>query len=219
MVRIVSKPFSTPTDWPQATSGLCNTFLCIVATPDFCLTQCLEYLSWLSTRNVFSNTFKIVCKRTIHQQQLPNCSIIFLPCLILCGSRVPTKQSRIGLQNSVLWLEKLWQWGFTLWCLTKQICSINKDSWEIILRACRLKIWLAALLGILWPKPRTLVMTSTRLWWRLGNVLRLHCPRWSDTRRWVCFCVMCIGNIHAPAPAPNQTASAQLESSSCILSN
>ena len=42
VVRVVSRPFGVPKDWPHAKCCLFDTFLCIVTTPQFCITQCLE---------------------------------------------------------------------------------------------------------------------------------------------------------------------------------
>ena len=42
VVRVVSRPFGVSMDGPHAKCSLCDTFLCIVATPQFCITQCLE---------------------------------------------------------------------------------------------------------------------------------------------------------------------------------
>ena len=42
-VIVVSRPFSIPSmDVPHIKCSLCNTYLCIVVTPQFCTTQCLE---------------------------------------------------------------------------------------------------------------------------------------------------------------------------------
>ena len=41
VVKGVSRPFGIPMDGPKQ-KGLCDTFLCIMATPQFCITQCLE---------------------------------------------------------------------------------------------------------------------------------------------------------------------------------
>ena len=42
VIRVVSRPFCIPMDGPHAKCNLCDTFLCIVATPQFCITQYLE---------------------------------------------------------------------------------------------------------------------------------------------------------------------------------
>ena len=85
VVRAVSRPSSVPIDGHHAKFSLRDeTFLYIVgqfvATPQFCITQCLD------PRNAFSNAgaFKTFCKHIIQivsrcecQQLLPDSTMIF----------------------------------------------------------------------------------------------------------------------------------------------
>ena len=54
-VASVGRPFGVPMDGPHAKCSLCNlnTFMFIVATPQFCITQCLE---WIPSHGMHSRT-------------------------------------------------------------------------------------------------------------------------------------------------------------------
>ena len=45
VVRVVSRPFGVPMDESQANCSLYDSYLCIMVTPQFCITQCLECFS------------------------------------------------------------------------------------------------------------------------------------------------------------------------------
>ena len=84
------------------------------------------------------------------------------------------------------------------------------------MKESQLKIWSAASLAMLSPITRTVIATST---WLLlghyGNILCLRFRELPDEFEWVC-CVQ--GTLVSLRPV-SQTASARLESSSCVLSD
>ena len=112
-----------------------------------------------------------------------------------------------------------------VWSPTRQICSINKNSCGSLIKApqpeLKIKLAAAALSAMLWLTTRTVIATSASRRRHLGNVLRLRCPGGLfDAPRYVDFRVMCKRNPRKPGdPGPylQQTASARLESSPCIL--
>ena len=76
-VRIVRRPFGAPMDGPHTKYCLCKTFLYIVVTPEFYITQCLECLSF---QEHIPERFQDCLQTHNSGQPLPDLSTIFWRC-------------------------------------------------------------------------------------------------------------------------------------------
>ena len=220
VVRVVSRPFGLPMDGPRAKCSLCDTVLCIVVTPQFCITQCLECFP---PKECIPQRFQEIL-RAYYSDRIPLSEPAaaarplydVLEMLEPLWPQIAHKAADWSLKFSAL-LDKLVQHGF---------CALKPDETNLFNQqeflwnsnqGAPAHDWVGRVVGYAvahdQDRDSDIHKSSVALGKRPASALSRPVRR-SQVPSFSC---MCKRNPRNPAPYLRQTASARLESSPCIL--